>query len=80
MPAYNEEVNIVRTINNLKQQDYPNFHIYLVDDGSKDNTLKRVHEKFDNDTAVTIIEKENGGKASALNLGIATCTTEYVVW
>nr|WP_311148053.1 glycosyltransferase [Prevotella pallens] len=79
VPAYNEEVNIVRTINNLKQQDYPNFHIYLVDDGSKDNTLKRVHEKFDNDTAVTIIEKENGGKASALNLGIATCSTEYVV-
>ena len=79
VPAYNEEVNIVRTINNLKQQDYPNFHIYLVDDGSKDNTLKRVHEKFDNDTAVTIIGKENGGKASALNLGIATCTTEYVV-
>lgn len=69
----------MRTINNLKQQDYPNFHIYLVDDGSKDNTLKRVHEKFDNDTAVTIIGKENGGKASALNLGIATCTTEYVV-
>ena len=79
VPAYNEEVNIVRTINNLKQQDYPNFHIYLVDDGSKDNTLKRVHEKFDNDTAVTIIGKENGGKASALNLGIATCSTEYVV-
>ncbi|MBF1498799.1 glycosyltransferase [Prevotella pallens] len=79
VPAYNEEVNIVRTINNLKQQDYPNFHIYLVDDGSKDNTLKRVHERFDNDTAVTIIGKENGGKASALNLGIATCTTKYVV-
>ncbi|WP_455102317.1 glycosyltransferase [Prevotella nigrescens] len=79
VPAYNEEVNIVRTISNLKQQDYPSFHIYLVDDGSSDNTLARAREQFGNDAEVTIIEKENGGKASALNRGIAACTTEYVV-
>ena len=79
VPAYNEEVNIVRTIDNLKQQDYPALHIYLVDDGSKDHTLGKVMEKFGNDGKVTVLAKKNGGKASALNYGIAACKTDFVV-
>ena len=79
VPAYNEEVNIVRTISNLKEQDYPSLKIYLVDDGSKDNTLQRVREVFENDDKVVIISKKNGGKASALNYGIAACSTDYIV-
>lgn len=79
VPAYNEEVNIVRTVDNLKQQDYPALHIYLVDDGSKDHTLGKVMEKFGNDGKVTVLAKKNGGKASALNYGIAACKTDFVV-
>lgn len=79
VPAYNEEVNIVRTVDNLKQQDYPVLHIYLVDDGSKDHTLGKVMEKFGNDGKVTVLAKKNGGKASALNYGIAACKTDFVV-
>lgn len=79
VPAYNEEVNIVRTIKTLKQQDYPNIHIYFVDDGSKDHTLERVREAFGDDSEVTILSKPNGGKASALNYGVEACISEYVV-
>ena len=79
VPAYNEEVNIVRTIKTLKQQDYPNMHIYFVDDGSKDHTLDRVREAFGDDHEVTILSKPNGGKASALNYGVEACISEYVV-
>ena len=79
VPAYNEEVNIVRTIKTLKQQDYPNVHIYFVDDGSKDHTLERVREAFGDDHEVTILSKPNGGKASALNYGVEACISEYVV-
>lgn len=79
VPAYNEEVNIVRTIKTLKQQDYPNMHIYFVDDGSKDHTLERVREAFGDDREVTILSKPNGGKASALNYGVEACVSEYVV-
>jgi len=79
VPAYNEEVNIVRTIKTLKQQDYPNIHIYFVDDGSKDHTLERVREAFGDDREVTILSKPNGGKASALNYGVEACISEYVV-
>jgi len=39
VPAYNEEVNAVSSLNNLLKQDYPNFNIIFVDDGSKDENL-----------------------------------------
>lgn len=38
VPAYNEEVGIVRTLDSLLACDYPNFEIIVVDDGSKDHT------------------------------------------
>ncbi|TWI85488.1 poly-beta-1,6 N-acetyl-D-glucosamine synthase [Lacibacter cauensis] len=79
VPAYNEEVNAVRTINNLLLQDYPHFKIVFIDDGSKDSTLQRVTEAFQHNEKVTILTKENGGKASALNKGIRFAESEYVV-
>ena len=79
VPAYNEEVNIERTINNLLQQDYPLLQIIFVDDGSKDNTLNIVKETFSGVPNVQVHTKPNGGKASALNYGINLVNTEYVV-
>jgi cellulose synthase/poly-beta-1,6-N-acetylglucosamine synthase-like glycosyltransferase len=79
IPAYNEEINAVHTINSLLQQDYPELELVFVDDGSKDNTLKVVTDAFSNNNNVTIVSKENGGKASALNVGIQQAKGEYVV-
>jgi len=79
VPAYNEEVNAVRTINNLLQQDYPSLDIIFVDDGSKDSTFKMVSDTFAGTPGVQVHTKTNGGKASALNYGINLANTEYVV-
>jgi poly-beta-1,6 N-acetyl-D-glucosamine synthase len=79
VPAYNEEINAVRTVANLLQQNYPGLQIIFVDDGSKDNTFKIVSEAFANTQDVKVHTKPNGGKASALNYGISLANTEYVV-
>ncbi len=79
VPAYNEEVNIVRSLENLLMSDYPNFEILFVDDGSKDNTLQIVQNHFANNPKITILTKINGGKASALNFGIAQTKGEILV-
>ncbi len=79
VPAYNEEVNAVRTVNNLLQQDYPSLKIIFIDDGSKDNTYKIVSDGFAQEPNVQVHTKTNGGKASALNYGINLADTEYVV-
>ena len=79
VPAYNEEVNVERTINSLLQQDYPNLEIVFVDDGSTDNTFEKVKEAFESFPNVHIHKKTNGGKATALNYGIDLANSEFVV-
>ena len=79
IPAYNEEVNAVKTVKNLLLQDYPDFEIIFVDDGSKDNTYEVISKAFGDYPNVKILTKYNGGKASALNFGISQCSGDYVV-
>lgn len=95
-PAYNEERNIVDNIKCLLNLKYTDFEIIIVNDGSKDDSLRMVIEYFDLvqsnlvydsliETAhvrgvyvsrnkaynhLMVVDKENGGKADALNAGI----------
>ena len=79
VPAYNEEVNAIRTVDSLLSQDYPNLNIVFVDDGSKDNTYENVKKAFEGNKKVKVFTKQNGGKASALNFGISRTEAEFIV-
>lgn len=79
VPAYNEEVNAVSSIENLLRTDYPNFEIIFVDDGSRDGTYNKVKTAFDTNPKVQVLTKSNGGKASALNFGIKKSDAEFVI-
>lgn len=79
VPAYNEELNAVRTVQSLLQQDYPNLQIVFVDDGSTDQTFKTVQDEYKDHPNVQVITKQNGGKATALNYGINIAKYNYVV-
>jgi len=67
IPAYNEEEHIAETIRSVKRLSYPRerFEILVIDDGSTDGTAEKAKKE-----GVSVITKERGGKASALNLGI----------
>jgi poly-beta-1,6 N-acetyl-D-glucosamine synthase len=67
--AFNEEKVIQRTIESVLGSDYPIAEVIVIDDGSKDATAATVLAAFTNDPRVRLIRKENGGKASALNVG-----------
>ncbi len=79
VPAYNEEINAVKTIENLLDQNYPDFDIVFVDDGSKDKTFAMINDAFADNPKVKVNTKPNGGKASALNYGIKLTKSDYVV-
>ncbi|MEN9609198.1 MAG: hypothetical protein RLZZ628_12 [Bacteroidota bacterium] len=79
VPAYNEELNAVESVRSLLNQNYPNFEILFVDDGSKDSTYQVVKEAFKDTLRVKVFTKPNGGKASALNFGIQQSRNEFVV-
>lgn len=79
VPAYNEELTAVRTVQKLLGSDYSDLEIIFVDDGSKDNTYKKVFDQFGNHSRVKVLTKPNGGKAAALNFGIEHALGEILV-
>lgn len=80
VPAYNECKVIGSTVQSLLAQEYDGtIEILVVDDGSSDDTYDVVHRDFAGDARVMAYRKDNGGKASALNYGIARAKGEIVV-
>ncbi|MEI6555958.1 MAG: glycosyltransferase [Paludibacter sp.] len=79
VPAYNEEVNAVRTVDYLLKSTYPDIEVIFVDDGSKDSTLDIVSKAFAGNLKVKVLTKPNGGKAAALNFGIENASGEILV-
>jgi len=79
IPAYNEEKVIASTVGRILASDYRDLEIIVVDDGSRDRTADIVRERFAAEPKVTLISEPNGGKAKALNAGLARATGEVVV-
>lgn len=79
--AFNAEALIDARIENLLTQDYPaeKLEIIVVDDGSSDSTWEHL-QRFEDHPRVSLIAQEtNGGKARALNTGLAAASSELVV-
>lgn len=75
---YNKKEYIERCINSVLEQNYRNFEIIMVNDGSKDDGVQLVEEKFGN--KVTIISQKNGGVSSARNTGLLNSQYGYIAF
>lgn len=76
--AYNEEKTIGSTIASVLASDYEIGEVIVVDDGSSDETADRVRAIAQKESRVRMLQKENGGKASALNLGSEAASGEIL--
>ncbi|WP_304340815.1 glycosyltransferase family 2 protein [Metaclostridioides mangenotii] len=78
-PTYNRAYTLERLYNDLKSQIYPrdSFEWLVVDDGSNDDT-KELVERFISEDQLNInyIYKENGGKHTAINVGVQNAKGE----
>lgn len=103
VPAFNEKDVIINCLKSLINLHYPNYSVFIINDGSYDETfdvlnkflsLYSVHLKENGNLSferisskcrsqrypnIFVINKKNGGKADALNAGIACCRADYVV-
>ena len=79
VPAYNEEKTIAMSLKSMLASDYPDFEVIVINDGSTDCTEEELQAYLD-DPRLHYINKENGGKASALNLGLAQARGEIVLF
>ncbi len=77
--AYNNCSDTIECLNSLTESNYPNLLIWLVDNGSEDETVKRVTEEF---PSVRIIQTgRNLGVAGGFNAGIVPaleCGSDYI--
>ena len=77
VPAFNEAVNIERSVRSLDASDYPELEVLVVDDGSTDGTGDLV-ERLDL-PRTRVLRQENAGKPAALNHGIEEARHDIVV-
>jgi cellulose synthase/poly-beta-1,6-N-acetylglucosamine synthase-like glycosyltransferase len=81
VPVFNVEAVIVPALRALLELRYPWFDIVVVDDGSRDRTYEmaqRMAGRYGN-TNLRVVTKRNGGKASALNTGVAIAQSPFVL-
>lgn len=78
VPVYNRENLVGKTIDSILSQNYANFQLYLIDDGSKDSSLEVCREYEKKDSRIKVFAKENGGVSTARNLGIENAQGEYI--
>ena len=81
VPVHNEAAVIEAALASLLALRYPTFEVLVVDDGSTDDTLARARRLEGRYGAITlrVVTKRNGGKASALNVGIALARHSFVL-
>jgi glycosyltransferase involved in cell wall biosynthesis len=77
--TYNHEAFIGEAIASVLQQEYQlgDVEVLVVDDGSRDGTAKQLAAFTDQ---VRIVRKENGGQASALNLGVTLAKGDIIAF
>ncbi len=78
IPLYNKENKIKNTIYSVLSQNYKNFEIIVIDDGSTDKSLRIVKEI--NDNRIKIFTKKNGGVSDARNLGIINSSYDWIAF
>lgn len=80
IPIYNVEQYIGRCLNSIYRQgiDDSLFEVVAINDGTQDNSMEVVHKFASIHSNLVVINKENGGVSSARNLGVLSCSGEYV--
>ena len=78
IPVYNVERYIKRCIESILVQEWKDYEILLVDDGSTDHSPQICDEYAKDYDFISVIHKENGGLSEARNTGILHAKGEYV--
>ena len=79
IPVYNGSNYLQEAIDSALAQTYPNCEILVINDGSCDEGKTEAIALSYGDR-IRYFKKENGGVASALNMGIRQMTGEYFSW
>ena len=80
IPVYNGEKWLKNCIDSLALQNYKDFEILLINDGSTDSSEALCEEFARQHPYIKVFHKENGGAASARNVGLNNAKGDYVAF
>ena len=80
VPVYNVEQYLPRCIESVLVQDFQDWEMILVDDGSPDKSPQICDEFAEKDNRIKVIHKSNGGLPSARQVGYLNATGEYLMF
>ena len=80
VPVYNAERYLPRCIESILSQTYSDWQLVLVDDGSKDMSLKMCMSFAQKDKRILVIHQENAGAGAARNTGLSRAQGDYIVF
>jgi glycosyltransferase involved in cell wall biosynthesis len=78
VPVYNVEKFLEECVYSILQQEFKNFELLLVDDGSTDSSSRLCDEFAIKDARIRVFHKTNGGQSSARNLALKEAKGKYL--
>ncbi len=78
VPLYNGEQTIERCLTSIRNQSYKNIEVLVVNDGSKDHSMKVLKKFRDSDSRFHILNKGNSGVSDSRNLGMKNARGKYI--
>jgi glycosyltransferase involved in cell wall biosynthesis len=80
MPAYNAEKYISEAIESVIRQEYTNWELIIVDDGSTDNTAAIIKDYVAKDNRIRYIQQPHHNQARARNNGLSHASGELIAF
>lgn len=80
IPVYNVEKYLAQCIDSVLAQDFTDYELILVDDGSTDNSGKICDEYQKHIPTIKVIHKQNGGLSDARNMGTEAACADYIIY
>lgn len=80
VPVYNGEQYLSQCIESILGQTYPAIEVILINDGSKDSSLKICREYEKKDNRLKVYDIPNGGVSRARNFGLSVATGDYIAF
>ncbi|MBR0480613.1 glycosyltransferase family 2 protein [Candidatus Saccharibacteria bacterium] len=77
-PVFNAEKYLEETVKSVQTQTYSNWELFLINDGSTDNSLKIAKNLAKTDKRIKVISIKNSGAAVARNTGIEQAKGDYL--
>ena len=79
VPVYKAELYLPRCVGSILSQTFSDFELLLIDDGSPDCSGRICDEYAEKDSRIRVFHKENGGVASARQMGLDNAKGEYTI-